>query len=374
MPYSRPTLATLKTQVAQDIAASLAGADALLRFANLTILGKIQAGLAYLHYGYLDWVSRMAVPWTSEGEYMLGWGGLKGVTLKAATSASGVATFTGAVGLTIPLGTPLVRGDGVVFNTTALATIPGGGSVAVPATAVVPGAAGNSALAVVLTLGVAIPGINSGGTVTTAFVGGADQETMDAYRTRMLKAYQNPPQGGALADYLNWALAVPGVTRAWPKALGMGPGTVLVYIMLDVTRAPTGFPVGTNGVATADPRAAAATGDQLLVANYIFGDINTPRQPVTALVYVASPISQTVNFTINHIATATADTKAAITAAIKGVFLEFGNPGGLIYLSDIEAAIAAIGPATEGFVITIPTDNISLGAGCLPVLGTVTYT
>lgn len=378
MPYSRKTYSQLKSDVAQDIAGQLPGADALLRFNNLGIIGRVLARIANFLYGYLDWIARMAVPFTAEAEYLLGWGGLKGVTLKNATLAGvsgGAATFANGTPTTpLPINTPLVRGDGVQFQTTAPGVVDGAGNVTVPVIAIVPGAAGNSAVGVALTLGVTIAGIQSTGLVSTAIAGGADVETLDQYRSRMLQVYQNTPQGGAVADYVKWALEVPGVTRAWVTPLGMGVGTVIVRFMEDVAQAAGGgFPVGSDGTATAETRAAHATGDQLTVANYIYGDNTTPRQPVGALVYAVAPIANVIAFTIAHIATVSAAVKAQIAAAIDGVFLEFGVPGGVIDLSDLEAAIAAV-PGTEGFVITVPSDNLTMPTGNLPKRGAITYT
>lgn len=376
MPYARKTLSQLETEAAQDIAGAQPGADPLLRYSNLGIMGKLQAAFAYLHYGYLDWISRMAVPFTAVGEYLYAWGGLKKVILKDATFATGAVTFTNCtVGLPIPAGTPLERGDNVSFHTTAAANVAGDGSVVLLAAADLAGSLSNTPAASVMTLGTAIPGMQSNGTVSTAFTGGNDIETPDNYRSRMLQRYQETPQGGANADYKRWALEVPGVTRAWVVSLGAGIGTVVVYTMWDVTNAAGGgFPIGSDGVAALDAaRGIVATGNQLTVANYIYGDNNTARQPVTALVYSVAPIADVINFVINGIATVGADIKTQINAAIDGVFLEFGSPGGTIDLSDIEAAIAAI-PGTRGFVITTPAGNIALPAGNLPKRGAVVYT
>lgn len=374
MPYSRPLLTDLQSQVAQDIASALPGADALLRFSNLGTLGKVQAALAHLHYGYLDWIAQQAVPYTATEEFLEAWAGLKGVTRKPATQASGSVTLNGAVGKPISSGVQLVRGDGVTFTTTSSGTVGGDGTVVVPATAVadpagVSGATGNTPVGVVMTLGQAIAGIQSNGAVSTAFTGGADIELDASLRSRMLAAYQAPPQGGAQNDYVAWALAVSGVTRAWCLRNGFGAGTVVVYMMLDGSEAAFGgFPQGSNGVAAAEPRGTPATGDQLAVANAIF-----PVQPVTALVYACAPTADTINFTITGLTTSSAATRALIAAAIQGVFYLYGTPlGGTIALSLIESAIAAIS-GTQGFVITSPSANIITPLGQLPVLGTVTY-
>lgn len=366
MPFSRPTLTDLQTQVAADVASSVPGADPLLRYSNLRITGRVQAGLAHLHYGYIDWIAKQAVPYTSTDEYLAAWGALKNTYLKQATAATGSVTFPGSSG-TILAGTQVVRGDGFVYTTNADATV-SGASVTVAVTASTPGAAGNCDAGTVLTLGAAVTGIQSGGTAVAVFTGGADVETQDAFYGRVMEAFQTSPQGGAQADYVTWALQVAGVTRAWVSPNGFGAGTVVVYVMLDNAEAAhNGFPQGTNGVAAAETRAAAASGDQLAVANYIYA-----LQPVTALVYACAPTANTVNFTLTGTTSWNTTTKTAVTAAMAGVFLSTGVPGGTVNMSDIESAIAAVS-GTAGFVITSPTGNITSATGALPVLGTVTF-
>lgn len=386
MPFSRPTLTDLRSQVASDIASAVPGSDPLLRYSNLKITGDAQAGLAHLHFGYLDWISKMSVPWTAEDEYLAAWGALKNITKKDASAASGTATFTGAQGATITTGTSLVLGDGTTYTTTASGTVNSTGSVTVPATAAVSGEAGNCAAGVTMTLASAITGIQSSGVAATAFTGGADQESDDDFRARVIAAYQASPQGGAKADYPTWATAVSGVTRAWCAPNGFGAGTVIVYVMLDnANSAYNGFPQGTNGVSPLDvlpngnPRGAVASGDQLTVANAIY-----PEQPVTALVYVCAPLPNTLSFTISGLTNATTATRAAVQSAISQVLVANGDPrAGTIDLSDIESAIASVA-STSGFVITsivgvqsgaskTYSGNITSNTGYLPVLGSVTF-
>src|SRR6185437_4857126 len=203
-------------------------------------------------------------------------------------------------------------------------------------------------------------------------------------------AYQAPPVGGAIADYVKWALAVAGVTRAWVVPLEGGAGTTSVYFMMDDAEAAhSGFPQGSNGVATPETRGAAATGDQLTVANYIY-----PLRPVTALVSAKAPTANTVGLTINGIAGVSDTTKTAIAAAVAAVLTAQAAPGGAvdtngvalpgIDLSYIESAIAGVN-GTAGFVITAVTcsagtvtpsgnGNITSNAGALAVLGVITYT
>ncbi len=381
MPFARPPLSQLKMQVAQDLATELEGSDPLLRHSNLNITGKVQANMANLQYGYLDWIAKQAVPFTAGGpngaEYIQGWAALKNVFLKEASQATGTATFTGTDGRTLDIGTPLVRGDGVTYTTTSSGTV-AGSSVTVSAIADadpegLTGAFGNCDAGTVLTLGTTIAGIQSNGVAASDFTGGADLEDEDSFRSRMLGAYQAGAVLGRSVDYVTWAEEVAGVTRAWCKANGMGGGTVVVYFMMDISQAAHGgFPQGSNGVAAAEDRDVVATGDQLAVANFIY-----TKQTNTALVYSVAPLPATQNFTISGLTGASTGTKNAIAAAISDVFVREGSPvQDVVELSDIEAAIAAV-PLTSGFVITQinggAPGNITPALGYLPVLGTVAY-
>jgi uncharacterized phage protein gp47/JayE len=220
--------------------------------------------------------------------------------------------------------------------------------------------------------------VNGTGTSVTA---GADQEIDDDLRTRMLLAYAAPPQGGDRADYVQWALAVSGVTRAWVAPNGSGAGTVVVYTMFDESESANGgFPQGTNGVSQYDagpggaPRDTVATGDQLTVANAL-----VTQQPVSALVYSVAPINAPQNFAIGGLGSNNTPTmQAAITAALQDMFLRLGNVGGTtdpstgeawppIDPSDWYAAISSV-TGIGRFTVTSPTAPISPGTGQLPTL------
>lgn len=385
MPYARLTLDQLQAGIASDIVAAMPiGADPLLRFSNLNIIGTVQGLVANGHYGYLDWIALQSVPFTATDAALEGWAALKNVVRESAVAATGTVSFGNSTPTTdLPSGTPITRGDGVAYVTTADAVVNGGGVVVAPVVATVAAAVSTLTVGMLMNLATAISGIQSTGAVVSTLIPGADAELDPGLRGRMLQAYASPPQGGALSDYIGWALDVPGATRAWVLPNGGGAGTVWVYIMLDVSRSAfAGFPQGSNGTATGETRDTNATGDQLAVANFIF---DPSRQPVTALVYAIAPTPNAVNFTISGISGASTATKAAIAAAIAGAMAsqQGSGPGGsydvnrvlqgTLALSFIEAAVAAV-PLTTGFVITSPTINIVSGAGQIPVLGTVTYT
>lgn len=367
--YSRPSLTDLINQAAQDLSAT----GPLLRFSNLAVLGKAVANLAHLHYGYLDWIALQSNPFTATDQYLEAWAALRKVYRKAATQATGSVVFNGVAGTYLASGTGLSRTDGRLFTTTAGGTVGVDGTVTVDAEADadpegLTGAWGNTALGTQMTLATAVPGILATGVVSTALTGGADLENDTLLRGRMIEAYQNPAQGGAKSDYIRWAKEVPGVTRAWCIPNGEGVGTVVVYIMLDDVRAAfDGFPQGTDGCATAETRGTTATGDQLLVADYM----DDGRRPVTALVYTKGPSADPQDFTISGIPSGS---QPDVETAIADVLRREGAPDGttIVPLSHIQSAISAVSGVSE-FLITVPTANITCALGDIPTLGTVTF-
>jgi uncharacterized phage protein gp47/JayE len=263
----------------------------------------------------------------------------------------------------------LTRQDGTPFTTTAVGVIDATGFVTVPIIAAVNGALTNASAPAPISIATPVPGINSVGTTVGLLVGGADQETQDQLRSRMLAKYRAPPQGGAIADYEQWALEVPGCTRVWVEGSTYGPGSVIVRPMFDdAEQAHGGFPQGTDGVATDETRGTAASGDQLLIADHIY-----PVQPVTALVYVVAPLAFPIDVTLLALDPNTPEIQAEIIAALTDMYLVEAEVGGVIYPSQLYEAILST-PGLNHFTMSEPSLPQQAGDGYLPVMGTLTVT
>lgn len=378
MPYQRPTLSELRSRNQKFIVSELENTGELLRFSNLKIMADMDAGMSHLHFSYLDWIARQSNPFTAEGEWLAAWGALKSVYQKDASAATGPEIkFTGTKGRSLGAGSTLNRTNGAQYTLDNALTIGADGTATGSITAILPdttstltAADGNADAGTELALDSAISGINSTATAIQAITGGAVIETEEAFRSRVLLAYQSDAEGGSESDYKRWALDVAGVTRCWVDPRPLGAGSIGLYIMCDGSdRTNHGFPTGTDGVATNEKYTyGKATGDQLRVADYIF-----PLRPYTTLVWVSSPIKKEIDFDIGGIPNAGTDTVAAIQSAIDEVFFDDGEPGGKIYLSDLTLAIGAV-DGSRGFVLNSPTGTaIQLGAGELPVRGQVTF-
>jgi uncharacterized phage protein gp47/JayE len=352
MPFSRPDLPDLMAQTETLLLGDLPQVSPVVRRLILRAIARTQAGMVWSEHGYLAWLAQQLMPDMADVDYLARWGRVFAVPQKPATAASGTAMFTGLANLDIPAALPLLAPDQTtLFTTTAAATIPTGGSVTLPIAAAQPGAAANLDAGVSLTLGQAIAGVSPVATLAApGTTGGADQETADAWRSRILLRVRTPPQGGAKVDYLAWALAQPGVTRAWVFPLARGAGTVDVAFVMD----------GASPIipAPADVAAVQAALDML--------------RPMTADCRVFAPVGDPLAVTVADLQPDTPAARAVIADAINALLLRDAQPGGTLWLNRLTAAISDAG-GVESFNLAVPTANVVSASGHMPIFVPVTY-
>jgi len=347
MSFARPLLADIIQRVRNDVLSRLS-ADDVLRRANAEVLSRVISGVSHGLHGFVEWLSLQVIYDTAEAEFLERWCSIWGVSRNAAAAATGTVTFAVQAGAVIPAGTLLQALDGVQYETTADATVAAPTATA-PVVAVIAAAAGNRVTGQSLSMVSPVVGVQATATAGE-LSGGADVETDDALRARLLARIQQPPHGGADYDYVAWALEVPGVTRAWcyPQELGLGTVTVRFVRDNDASMIPD-------------------SGEVATVQAYIVA-----RRPVTAQVTVVAPVAAPVNFSISGLTPATAAVKAAIEAELADLLLREAVPGGTILLSHIRAAISAATDETD-FTLTVPSANVTNVAGAISTMGTVTW-
>lgn len=343
MGFKRPSLPSLIERADNDLVSRLPGSQAELASRLTKILATGQAGLAHGLYGYLQWLERQLFPETCEDD-LLHLHSL-GVPRREASTNSGSVVFTGTNGAVIDSGA-LLQLDGIEYATLADAVIAGTG-VVVDLEAVKAGSAGAVPAGAILTLVSPIAGINASATVgATGITGGADIEDFDSWRDRILARRARIPRGGAEGDWAEWALQVPGVTRAWEAPMEMGPGTITIRIMAD------------------NAEDGPLPSQQLLedVSAYI----DTQRN-VTAHVYVEAPVAvpfqPRIRVTPNN-----SSTKAAIERALQDLILRAGEPGGTLLISQVRNAIGTAAGVTD-YELEAPTANVVHSLGKLPTWG-----
>jgi len=343
MPFSRPSLTTLIDRIEADIVSRLLDAVALLRNSLLKIIARVLAGAMHTAYGYLDFISKGVIlgedteeEWVTKHAYQ--WG----VNRIASEFASGDVIFTGINGTAIPVGTLVVRDDGVEFATT-IAGLIASGSDTVNVEAVEPGEDGNTVALIEMTISVPINNIDDVCTVSTGLVGGVDLETVASWITRTLARIQNPPAGGAAHDYRDVSRSVAGVAEAFVFGNQNGLVTQLGYVTVVIL-----------GVSPLIPSAGILTA----VENALT-DTDTGIVPVTATLVVEPVTTATINFLIS-ITPNTSDYQTLIEANLESLLELEGEPGGIILLSKIRDAISTSG--VDDYEITdITVDAVSNG-------------
>ena len=362
MAFNRPTLQELITRVEGDLKAGLR-ITTILRRSFLGTLARALAGLAHLLFGFLKYIEKQAFPDTADAENLDRWGSIWGVYRKNATFAEFTATVNGSIGTIIPAGRIFKRIDGVEYTTTAEVTL----AAASGTISLVSSTSGkNTQVAVsdVLTILSPIAGLNSEATVLAITIEPENAEDDDSYRARLLDRIRQPPSGGAANDYIQWALAVPGITRAWVGPQSLGPGTVVVYIVSDDENPITPSPAKI-----------------LETFNYI-----EELRPVTANVSVVAPVLLPLNMTI-ELKPNTSAVQAAIVAELKDLITReaalagsYKSPGvlhtGKILLSRINEAISiALGEEDHNITLLngVAPADITPATGELIVLGNITW-
>lgn len=282
------------------------------------------------------------------GAIETGYNGTVGITV----TAENEFTFP----LTSSPATP-ATGDPIVTATWAI----------VPVTATVTGPETNRDAGSNFTSATSIPGFLGVATAIWGGVGGgADVESTDSFRARMIEALGTDFGMFSAAEIKIVAKAVPGVTRVWVREAtldatnGVAEGQVKIAFMRDNDANP--FPSSQEVQAVKD----------VIVANIM------PAHTAEEDVIVQSPDPLVVDFVFSSLSPNTASMRRAIQASLQQFFAE-----AVTYATDIpeDAYRCAIWDTWDreaqarlkSFALSSPTTDITVGLNELPRLGTITF-
>jgi uncharacterized phage protein gp47/JayE len=361
MPWSTPDLRTVRSLVRDSIQAYLPGADAMVPNSVLRVLSDNQGAVCHLTLQYLDWLALQLIPDTAEQEWLDRHGDIWLVNAdgstgrKSATFSTGTVNLTGVAGTVVPANTQLVYSSTLFgYETTEqifLAESQSDTPVAVRA--LDPGSLGNLEPGTTLAVSISVNGLDGIATVVSLETG-TDEETDDDLRIRVLERIRQPPMGGAAYDYVAWAKAVGGVTRAWAN-VEMGIGTITVRFMCDRLRATSnnGFPLDT---------------DITSVTNYV----NFKRPVTTKDCWVLAPIPEFIDVRIANLNPDNDETRAAILQSLLDMLLLRAAPGQTIFAAWKYYAIMQVANIIS-FDLQDSSDDIMPSIGHMAVLGNVFY-
>lgn len=260
MSLTTPTTKDINDNIIAQLEASLNQTIPLLPKSFMRVLARALAGVFVLLYKYGGFMflqifvrTASANSTTINGEEvtpLTEWGRLIGVgDPAAATNAELVIDITvnNQTGV-LPSGSQLVNTDnGVTYITIGAVTlnaatvqatiravsdqIDGGGA----------GVIGNLDPGAIVSFANPLANVARDTVVDSQAVTGADGETTEAYRQRIIDRFQKRPQGGAYADYEQWGEEPAGITNIYPYTSDC-PGQVDVYV--EATPESAGDPDG----------------------------------------------------------------------------------------------------------------------------------
>lgn len=262
----------------------------------------------------------------------------------------------------------------VVSNATTFLFTPGG-APATPATGTITAAADMASIAVEtedygqeanivagaqVTLSSPIAGISD-----TAFVqygglsGGADLETDDELRTRIIYRWANPVAQFNDESIINKAKEVSGVTRVWVQDATPTVGQVTIYFTRDNDASPI-------------PDAGEITTTKAKILEI------KPANTADSDVIVSAPTPITVPFTFSALSPNTTSMQTAITANLTQLFSEDTEVGENLTAYAYQSAIwntvdTETGARVLSFTLSTPTTDVTIASGQLAILGAVTY-
>lgn len=352
--YDRPSLSDLQSRIATD----LSSMPDILRGP----LTKAWAAACHGEHGHLDWVARQISPLTCDIDMLHEWAYLYDVQRLLATAAQGDVTVTGNVGTALLTDT-LARGqNGHDYRVVAGAVVGDDGTASVRVRCEDTGADTDMAAGQILTLIDPVAGIDNTLTVgLPGLTGGADDESVDDWRSRVVDSWQTMTRygakGGRDSDYKKWAKdAHPSVSDALVYRNVLGYGTVLVMPICNDL--PSRLP--TQAVLAAVTEAICGTAP----------DYNG-QAPATVDVSVVSPVPVGVQVKLQLSADDdTQSVRDAITGALTAAVLAESGESAVLMVSEVDAAISAV---TNQYVRLAPTSDIAVGQGQVLVLSPIEW-
>jgi uncharacterized phage protein gp47/JayE len=288
---SFPTPSAIQTaylQILKSIKPSLNIND---QNSDFVIRGKAFSGLVSGLYGDQAKVDEDTYISSARPEALVLHGADLGISLQPATAASCTdVSVSGANGTVInPNDLTAIYGPtNVLYSNTTGGTIVGG-VVILTFTCEVVGQIGNIASPDTLTIVSPPTGVGTTATLLSDMSDGADIETTDSYRARLLSREQQPPAGGNETDYPAFAFAAdPSVRSAFIRRFGRGLGTVDVYITTGTTDIDTAVTQGDAIIRIPSPALLAT------VQAYYNAHV-----PLTDCPEVYAPTEVDVNVTLN---------------------------------------------------------------------------
>lgn len=231
--FTVPSRETLHAEGLSDYSASQP-TKSVSRGSTPYLLLRAVSGLVWSILAKLLFFDKQRLPDTADDAYLQRWENVYSFPRLGAVGASKALALrcTGTVAAAVTNGALLTHTDGTIYQVTSVgAVIGGGGTVDVDVAAVSTGLATNKIADEILTFSSPPVDVDATATLVLDLAGGLDVEGVEAYRSRLLAHLGDPPSGGAIPDYIEWALQVPGNATAYVWRARRGLGTIDVAVL-----------------------------------------------------------------------------------------------------------------------------------------------
>lgn len=211
-----PTTKEIKDRSLAALEASLNQVAPLNEKSFLQVLAAVLALNGKGHYALLIERAMQNLAITATGEDLDRIGAEYGLVRKAAIAASLVITLPADTGIIIPITVDYVGdSNGIRYAPTAT-FVESGGLVTSSVVAKTTGVVGNLSISDTMTIGTQIAGATTVATVTATTIFGADGETDEEFRERVLLIIRSTTGGGNAIDHKVWAESLGAVKEAYP--------------------------------------------------------------------------------------------------------------------------------------------------------------
>lgn len=313
----------------------------------------VMAGEVYRLEARMEWLWKQAFPQTADGPRLDLHGAQRGVARGGSKRAEGTLVFSRYVpisfDLVIPKGTVCASSGAVEYETTQEAVLAAGSvTVSAPARAVAGGSGGNAAAGYINTLVSEVNGINYV-TNTQAFSGGADPESDEDYRARILAGIGRLEGFGSAGYYEGIALEQAGVKSA-QAGISEDGSAVTVYVWGD------GEAVSSEAVQELQGK---LSGRRPLGVTVTVQAATTQKVPVGAMLKMRGG----ADF---------AAASAAVTAAVKE-WLGKRSVGESVYMAQVQRVIMDTEPGVGRVEFLSATKDYDGAVGVVPIAGLVSF-
>lgn len=193
-------------------------------------LGRVVSGVAWSTIAKGIGIERNLLPDQADEETLLRWANLLEIPREGASPSQGSSALrvSGTIGAAVTNGAELAHDDGTLYRVTSVgAVVGGGGTVDVDVASSSVGAITNKVTGEKLRFTTPLAGVQAEAELVQDLTGGLDVEDLERWRGRIMDALAEPPEGGAVHDYVTWAKGTsPAVKDVYVWVHRRGRGTI----------------------------------------------------------------------------------------------------------------------------------------------------